>query len=634
MSNMEPIEHNQHEMDGKLSNATPMSAPPSLLPNVLQQLGLQGTSAVPTQADTLVQALYHPEWRIRAAAVRKIGQLGSHTPLDPLLIALHDEHVSVRVTAVHALGQLGLRMPVERVLAMLHDEEWQVREAAVFSLGTLGKQIPTEPLLAVLQDTDMTVREAAKQTLQQIWLATSADDTRSQKEDIQSNSLSTQLFKSTFPSTPKKQNMRETDVQPGEYIPVPQSNDIHPVLSKKRSRLWGRTAVSVAVLFVLVNVVAWTFIVQHLRPNRPNTSIVGSGPNSPVPSTHPANAPTPTPPFAPTPTVALTGSVGTTLYNYSCQMDSIHSLAWSPDGSRIGSTCSDATARDAKTGKHVFSYEQSSGSVLSIAWSPDGTRIEASSQTVKVWNATTGSLLVEFAPQTKQAFVPSTHANPLTQTNPQSGGNFVYSSAWSPNGSLVASSVDGLAYGYEVQVWNSQTGQLAFKLQPNANPTPSDYIESVNWSPDGKYISFMVDRSVEVWSVATKKLVTTHDGGGNSAWSPDSKLIVSTEANGSVAVWNAVTGVIIYTYHGHMKQQFGGATTVAWSSDGRRIASGGSDVQVWDATTGKNVYVYKGHGTAQDTSISALAWSPDSKYIASGDNIGPYGGHVRVWKAV
>ncbi len=66
---------------------------------------------------------------------------------------------------------------------------------------------------------------------------------------------------------------------------------------------------------------------------------------------------------------------------------------------------------------------------------------------------------------------------------------------------------------------------------------------------------------------------------------------------------------------------------MAWSPDGKRIASGSYDstVQVWNATDGSNVYIYKGH----PDSVDSVVWSPDGKRIASGsrDNT------VQVWVA-
>ena len=78
-----------------------------------------------------------------------------------------------------------------------------------------------------------------------------------------------------------------------------------------------------------------------------------------------------------------------------------------------------------------------------------------------------------------------------------------------------------------------------------------------------------------------------------------------------------------FTYQGHSDY----VSAVAWSPDGKRIASGSGDhtVQVWDASNGSHVYTYRGH----DSDVSTLAWSPDGKYIASAglDNT------VQVWEA-
>ncbi len=51
------------------------------------------------------------------------------------------------------------------------------------------------------------------------------------------------------------------------------------------------------------------------------------------------------------------------------------------------------------------------------------------------------------------------------------------------------------------------------------------------------------------------------------AWSPDGKYIVSGSIDGRIQAWDATSGNHIYTYAGHSDALF----DVAWSPDGKRI---------------------------------------------------------------
>ncbi len=116
----------------------------------------------------------------------------------------------------------------------------------------------------------------------------------------------------------------------------------------------------------------------------------------------------------------------------------------------------------------------------------------------------------------------------------------------------------------------------------------------------------------------------TDSGVYTLAWSPDGKRIASGANNHTVQVWDTANGGHVFIYRGHS----GIVHSVAWSPDGKRIASASEDktVQVWNAIDGGHVFIYRGHSSSY-SGVTAVAWFPDGKRIASFDS----GGTIQVW---
>ena len=313
----------------------------------------------------------------------------------------------------------------------------------------------------------------------------------------------------------------------------------------------------------------------------------------------------------PTPNSAVRS---TSLLTYTGHTDGVVGLQWSSDSKQLV-TCSDDDSVqmwDVATGKQRWTYSPSLSTsyIFDVALSPDGKRVAAVGSKSLVWilDAATGHL--------------------LTTLDEQAG--FLLGVAWSPDSTRVAIGNDSGT----VDIKDATTGKTRATYKGH---TAS--VVRVAWSPDGTHIaSASYDGTVQVWNATTGQHTLTYSGNANPvfsvAWSPDGKHIVSgTGAAGnhspvvtgnSVQVWDATSGKTLVTYTENERSVY----AVAWSRDGKSIASGGDDavIRVWDATTGHTIVVYERHKDI----IWKLAWSPDGKEIASASQDGT----VKVWQSL
>ena len=261
------------------------------------------------------------------------------------------------------------------------------------------------------------------------------------------------------------------------------------------------------------------------------------------------------------------------------------SVAWFLHNQAISSTSGATTSTN--EGHTLYTFRGHTGWVWSAAWSPDGSRIASASGdgTAQVWDALSGDHLTIY----------------------YGHNNSVYSVSWSPDNRRIASA----GYDKSVQVWDATFGDHFYSYLGHTAT-----VWSVAWAPDGKHIaSAGGDKTVQVWNAASGQPLLTYRGHTGFvytvAWSPDSKYIASASDDGTVQVWNAANGRLLYTFQRGSVSML----AVAWSPHGQQLASASSDgkVQVWDASNGSHLYVYHGHSDF----VYTVSWSADGQRIAS-----------------
>jgi WD40 repeat protein len=146
--------------------------------------------------------------------------------------------------------------------------------------------------------------------------------------------------------------------------------------------------------------------------------------------------------------------------------------------------------------------------------------------------------------------------------------------AWSPDGAWLA------CFGDSLVLIDAATGRQRRELAGHPG-----FIRTVAWSSDGKRVAACgVEKTITLWDVAEGKVLSQlegHEGGfpdlGNNvdfrhiAWSPDGKRLASAGADRQVRIWDAATGKLAASSFEPFKAINGPLGRLHWSQDGRHL---------------------------------------------------------------
>jgi WD40 repeat protein len=263
-------------------------------------------------------------------------------------------------------------------------------------------------------------------------------------------------------------------------------------------------------------------------------------------------------------------------------------IAWRPNTNELISAAPDNKVKmwDGQTGKELKSFGPFDSPPQKLGFSSDGTALAIAGKdgTISIF-----TIEQEQKPVVLQGRIQD-----------------VRSLGWSPDGKSLA-----VAGGY-VELWDTAQWNVRKFWQAHEHT-----INGLAWSPDNRFlVTGSRDQHLKVWDTndwtnPCNRLA--HTELNEIAFSPDGKLLATTCEDSTLQLWDSRTWTCINVLRGHTDH----AKSVAWSTIGDQLASGGTDgtIRFWSPLAFQDALDVDGSRPA--------AWSPNGeKVIGSGHHPG------------
>ena len=285
-----------------------------------------------------------------------------------------------------------------------------------------------------------------------------------------------------------------------------------------------------------------------------------------------------------------------------------------PKGDLLASVAWDGLIKlwDPEKGREITTLKSSSGLGLLItaAFSPDGRKLAVAGDEGPSW-----------VPRLEVFDVPTDVTTSRLYSTLDGHSRAVGSVHFSPNGQFIASA----ACDNTVKVWAAQPPPAFLSLEGH-----DQTVWTIAFSPDGRYLATgSLDLTAKIWNATNGAMMQSLPVDFPVvalAFNPSGDRLLTVGHNHTACIWKVTpavpesgtqapvgaTGDEPLRLNGHN----GSVLAVAWSPDGRWIATGGKDnlIILWEASTGRECRRFRGH----TNQVLALAFSPDHCLLASG----------------